>query len=299
MTAARPNKRPLAGLTSADRLAIIAGGGRLPSEIARHVLRNDINAIILAVAGEAGRDEGFEGLPRFEHELEELADLAAILKRHGVTHVVMAGSISRRPRLADIRWRLGLIRMVPAMVRAAARGDDAVLRFVVGLVEGAGIRVLGAHELLPELLVGPGCLTPKRPTAGDRADIAAAFAAAKAIGALDIGQAAVAIGGRAIALEGIEGTDGLLARTAQLRHHGRLAQAVGGVLAKCAKPGQELRTDLPTIGPETVRAAAVAGLSGIVLEAERTQIVDQVETLRLAAEDGIFILGVDADKDLP
>ena len=109
---------------------------------------------------------------------------------------------------------------------------------------------------MPDLLAGEGVMTRAKPTAADRKDLAAAFAAAKAIGALDIGQAAVAIGGRAIALEGVEGTDGLLARARALRSHGRLAGKKRGVIVKCAKPGQELRADLPAIGPQTVERGA-------------------------------------------
>src|SRR5690606_8572029 len=136
--------------------------------------------------------------------------------------------------------------------------------------EKAGIEVIGVHELLPEIVVEARCYTSRLPGRQDWRDISAALEAARAIGTLDIGQAAIAIGGRAIALEGIEGTDGLLQRTVGLRDHGRLAGASGGVLAKCAKPQQELRADLPAIGPRTVVDAARAGLSGIVLQAGRT-----------------------------
>ncbi|RVD62782.1 LpxI family protein, partial [Mesorhizobium sp. M4A.F.Ca.ET.029.04.2.1] len=129
-------------------------------------------------------------------------------------------------------------------------------------LEKRGIKVVGAHEIVPELLAGKGPLTQAEPSKADWRDIEAARVAAKAIGALDIGQAAIAIGGRAIALEGIEGTNGLLERTRQLRDHGRLAGKTRGVLVKCAKPGQELRADLPTIGPRTVEAAQEAGLAG-------------------------------------
>ncbi|TIU20728.1 MAG: DUF1009 domain-containing protein, partial [Mesorhizobium sp.] len=132
-------------------------------------------------------------------------------------------------------------------------------------LEKRGITVVGAHQIVPDLAAAEGTLTAAGPRQSDWRDIEAGRAAAKAIGALDIGQAAVAIGGRAIALEGIEGTKGLLERTRELRGHGRLAGKTRGVLVKCAKPGQELRADLPSIGPQTVEAAHAAGLAGIAV----------------------------------
>jgi UDP-2,3-diacylglucosamine hydrolase len=102
---------------------------------------------------------------------------------------------------------------------------------------------------------------------------------------------AVAVGGRAIALEDIEGTDGLLQRAKALRSHGRLAGKTGGVLVKCVKPGQELRVDLPTIGPQTVTAAHAAGLSGIAVEAECSLVLEAAETVRRADALGLFVLG--------
>lgn len=298
MATAKAAEGPLFDLGPEDCLAIIAGGGALPVEIARTMREAGKNAIVFRVTGEAYGEEQFSGFRCIDFRLEDAALLAGILKRHKATHLVMAGSIERRPRFRDIRLTFAIVRLVPSLLRTLARGDDAVLRFIVGYLEKSGFSVRGAHELLPELLVERGCLTGKRPTGRDRANMKAAFEAAAAIGALDIGQAAIAIGGRAIALEGIEGTDGLLERVAQLRTHGRLAKAKGGVLAKCAKPGQELRADLPAIGPQTVIDAANAGLSGIALEAGRTLILELQETLRQAAERGIFIVGIDPGVDL-
>src|SRR5690606_26348128 len=212
---------------------------------------------------------------------------------------VLAGSVARRPRLRDLRWNANLFRLFPGIARALLRGDDGLLRHIVGHLEEHGIDVLGVHELMPDVVAEKACLTSHAPGRGDWKDIRAAMEAATAIGRLDIGQAAVAIGGRAIALEGIEGTDGLLERTIDLRRHGRLAGARGGVLAKCAKPGQELRADLPAIGPRTVLDAASAGLAGIALQAGRTLVLERKETLRLAEEAGIFIIGTETEGDSP
>ena len=220
------------------KVGIVAGGGVLPVEVARAVAGAGHPLFVLLVEGET---EPGSPLLAYDHEsirLEDFGVLCPRLKRRGVTHIVLAGEIRRRPRLSRLRPSLGLLSMLPTVVAGLARGDDGLLRIIVGYIERRGIKVVGAHEIAPELLAQPGVQTKVAPGTSGWRDIEAALEAARAIGALDIGQAAVAIGGRAVALEGIEGTSGLLERVKDLRGHGRLAGKTGGVLVKCAKPGQ-------------------------------------------------------------
>jgi len=154
----------------------------------------------------------------------------------------------------------------------------------------------GAHGVVRELLAPSGSLTKKKPTKADWLDIEAGAAAARAIGALDIGQAAIAVGGRVIALEGVEGTDGLLERAAALRNHGRVAGMSRGVLVKCVKPGQEMRADLPSIGPATVAAAKKAGLVGIAVDAGRSLVLEAGQTIADADRHGLFIVGLETGE---
>ena len=219
-----------------------------------------------------------------------------MLKRQGISHLVLAGEIRRRPQLTKIRPTPSLLAIVPSVIMALARGDDGLLKVLTRGMEKRGITVVGAHEIIPELAAGEGTLTTARPRQSDWHDIEAGRVAAKAIGALDIGQAAIAVGGRVIALEGIEGTNGLLERTRELRGHGRLAGKTRGVLVKCAKPGQELRADLPSIGPQTVESAHAAGLAGIAVEAGRSLILEGPETLSRANALGLFIVGLAAKE---
>jgi DUF1009 family protein len=122
-----------------------------------------------------------------------------------------------------------------------------------------------------------------------------AMAAARAIGAIDAGQAAASVNGRIVALEAAEGTDGVLARIATLRQNGRLKwSGRAGVLAKCPKPQQDLRVDMPTIGPSTVAGVDAAGLAGIAIEAGHVMIVERENTLRQAKTAGVFIFAVDS-----
>ena len=293
MTRAEPVETGLA-LAPGSRVGIIAGGGSLPVEVAEGLAAHGQPPFILLLEGEADR---LQELHRYDHDslaLEQMGSLVPALKRHGISHVILAGEIRRRPRLTDIRPSLGLLAILPSVIMALARGDDGLLKIVTRGLEKRGIKVIGAHQAVPELAAGLGTLTAVGPIQADWRDIEAGRIAAKAIGALDIGQAAIAIGGRVIALEGIEGTAELIARTAQLRTHGRIAGKMRGVVVKCAKPGQELRADLPSIGPQTVEAAHAAGLAGIAVEAGRSLILEGPATIARANALGLFIVGLPA-----
>lgn len=281
-------------LAPGDRVGIIAGGGSLPVEVAAGLVEGGHPPVIILIEGQADR---LSDLASYEHEslaLEDIGALVALLRRRRISHLVLAGEIKRRPRLVDMRPSLSLLALIPSVVMALARGDDGLLRILTRGLEARGIKVVGAHEVVPRLVAAEGPLTKALPRKSDWRDIEAAHAAAKAIGALDIGQAAIAIGGRAIALEGIEGTSGLLDRTKQLRGHGRLAGKTRGVLVKCAKPGQELRADLPSIGPRTVEAAHAAGLAGIAVEAGRSLILEGPTVVARANALGLFVVGLPA-----
>ncbi|TIN94541.1 MAG: DUF1009 domain-containing protein [Mesorhizobium sp.] len=281
-------------LPSDAKVGIIAGGGTLPVEVAAGLAEAGHPPIIILVDGQADRQSD---LTIYEHEslaLEDIGSLAALLRRRRITHLVLAGEIRRRPRLVDMRPSLGLLALIPSVAMALARGDDGLLKILTRGLEARGVKVVGAHEVVSRLVAAEGPLTKAVPRKSDWRDIEAARTAAKAIGALDIGQAAIAIGGRAIALEGVEGTHGLLERTQQLRGHGRLAGKTRGVLVKCAKPGQELRADLPSIGPRTVEAAHAAGLAGIAVEAGHSLILEGPIVLARANALGLFVFGLPA-----
>jgi len=281
-------------LAPGARVGVIAGGGHLPVEVAQGLERQRHPPFIIMVEGEVDRESE---LYRYEHEslaLEQIGALASLLKRRKITHLVLAGEIKRRPRLTDMRLSFGLLALVPMLVMALARGDDGLLKILARGLEARGVKIVGAHQVVPDLVAVEGVLTKAAPLKSDRRDIEAAYAAAKTIGALDIGQAAIAIGGRAIALEGIEGTDGLLQRTKELRSHGRLAGRTRGVLVKCAKPGQELRADLPSIGPQTIEAAHAAGLAGIAVEAGRSLVLEGPVAIARADALGLFVIGLPA-----
>jgi DUF1009 family protein len=159
------------------------------------------------------------------------------------------------------------------------------------------LHVRGAHEVVPDLLAGSGQLGRCALSEQGRADAELGRAVRLALGPLDAGQAVVAANGKVLAIEGVEGTDAMLRRVAeQARAHGR--KTGQGVLVKGPKPGQELRVDMPAIGPRTVEGAVAAGLAGIAVEPEAVLILDREETLRKADAAGCALVGL-ADRNLP
>lgn len=296
MTKTRRADRPDTAAPIDKRIGVIAGGGRLPVDLVQGLRARGETPFVILIGGEVEDPGAFEGVPHAIIELEGAGRVIPLLKKEGVTTVVLAGTVARRPKAMRFRPILPLLPVLAKLVPALARGDDNLLRVVVDHMESQGIKVAGAHELMPDLLVPAGVHTRRRPRRADKMDIEAAFAAAKAIGALDIGQAAVSVGGRAIALEGIEGTDGLLERVAGLRDHGRLSGRKGGVLVKCPKPGQEVRADLPAIGVHTVEGAHAAGLNGIAVEADTSLALGFKELIEKADELGLFVVGLPAEQ---
>jgi len=169
-----------------DRIAVIAGSDRLPFDIAESLRASGKPPLVVMIEGEAD-----PALASFEHEvlrIEDVAGLVPLLRRRDVSHAILAGGITRRPRLSALRPRLALLALLPRLARALRKGDDGVLRALVAHIEASGIKVLGAHEILPNLLATEGRIAGGMPLREDWLDLDAAWTAARAIGALDIGQ---------------------------------------------------------------------------------------------------------------
>jgi DUF1009 family protein len=281
------NGRPDAG----GRLAIIAGGGLLPRYVAEAARAGGENPYILALADETQPD--WSGFDHSVISIGNYAGIGTVFRERGIGRAVLSGSVRRRPEWRDIRAPLKALLAVPSVVRTLLKGgDDAVLKMVIRLIEAEGVRVVGAHEIVPDLLGSEGPLGTVAPDDAAKADISAAAAAALALGRLDVGQGAVAVGGRVVALEGAEGTDAMLERVAQLRAGGRISARRKGVLVKLCKPGQDLRADLPSIGVETLRRAHAAGLAGLAVEAGRSLVLEREALLAEADARGLFVTGI-------
>lgn len=274
-----------------QKLGLIAGGGGLPVEIAQHCERSGRPLFVIRLKGFAG--DGLADYAGAEVGLAELGKCLKALKRAGCRSICLAGNVAR-PDFASLMPDLRGLMLLPKVVAAARRGDDAMLRVLIGEFEKEGFEVEGAHEVMDDLSLPAGLLGACAPREDDLADAHRALEVARAIGRLDVGQAAVVAHGLVLAVEAQEGTDAMLARVADLPAHLRGRPGAGaGVLAKAPKPIQETRVDLPTIGLATVQGVARAGLAGIVGEAGRLLVLDREAVIELADQLGVFILGVE------
>jgi DUF1009 family protein len=268
-------------------LGIIAGGGGVPLAVASAAEAAGRPVVLLGIRGEA--DAAIERHRHHWLRWGEIGRLFDLLAREKVGDVVVCGAVNR-PDFTAIRVDLGAILSLPKILSFMVGGDDTVLKNVVRFLEDRGYRVVGAHEIAPELVGGADLSGRIQPNADEEANIAVGIEASLTLGRLDIGQAVVAIGGRVVAVEGIEGTDELIGRVVDLRKRGRIKAATrSGVLVKAAKPQQDLRVDMPTIGPRTVEAVARAGLAGIAIEAGRVMIVDRAAAIETADATRLFL----------
>jgi len=211
-----------------------------------------------------------------------------LLRRAGVVDLVLAGLV-RRPGLAELMPDARTAKVLAKAGLSFLGGDNAVIKTVVKELEGEGFRIVAPDSLMAALIAPAGVLGRIAPDDVARADIARGLSVARALGALDVGQAAVVQQGIVLGVEAADGTDALIERVGRLRRDGP-----GGVLVKAAKPGQERRVDLPTIGPATVARAAASGLRGIAVEAGGALILDRTAVVREADAAGLFVAGVTA-----
>ncbi|MHA1527859.1 MAG: LpxI family protein [Alphaproteobacteria bacterium] len=266
------------------KLAIIAGRDALPRLIAEHRRAAGLPYLVISFAG--GAEPWIEGHPHQAHGFEKAGRLFAALRDAGCSYVVFAGAMDR-PRLKPWRADGKGVKLVGKVMALMARGDDGLLSGLAGIFEEEGFTVIGAQDCVGGLTSGEAVLGRRQPALPDRADAARGAAILAALGPLDVGQAVVVAGGVCLGIEAIEGTDALLARVAALPSARR--HAPGGVVVKMAKPGQDRRVDLPSIGPRTVEGAARAGLRGIVIEADATNILERDATIRAADAAGLFL----------
>ncbi|MCC2111962.1 MAG: UDP-2,3-diacylglucosamine diphosphatase LpxI [Hyphomicrobiales bacterium] len=280
------------GQSAAGAIAIIAGSGPMPKRVADAAQRAGRRVFVVGIVGIA--DQTIEAFPHAWLKWGEVGRLFKLIDAHDVTEIVMIGAIDKRPNLSEVRFDLGAVSSLPEILSLVIGGDDKVLTGVVKFAEKRGLKIVGAHEVAPELVAPVGPLGRRAPQQGEVRDIALAVDAVLTLGRLDIGQAAVAVDRRVIAVEGAEGTDAMLERVAELHNSGRVRwRGRAGVLAKCPKPQQDLRVDMPAIGVRTVEKVAAAGLAGIAVEAGRVLVGDRMATANAADAAGIFIVGVD------
>ncbi len=269
-------------------VGILAGGGSLPREIADVLFADGQNPVIVGLEGEV-RPRDFAGHDFTLVNWGRIGHLIRTFKQKGVTDLVIVGSVTR-PDLRAIRTDFGFWLNLPRIFKiVAAGGDDSVLRRVVGFFESHGFVVRGPAEVAPSLVIGEEAYGQVAMSDAAKRDFEIGREIVARLAPFDVGQAVVVANGTVLAIEGAEGTDAMLKRVAVMRTDQR-----GGVLVKWPKPGQELRVDMPAIGPNTVAGVMAAGLQGIAVQAGATLAAQRGNTMDAADAAQIFISGLEA-----
>jgi DUF1009 family protein len=266
----------------AQRVGLIAGSGKFPALFARAAAARGLEVVCVAHRGET--DPALEGLVSQLTwvELGQLGRLIGALKSGGAREVVLAGGISKqsmyraRPDLKAILLLAGL----------KDHSDDGIMRALAAELEAQGLRVEDPTVYLEDLLAPPGRIAGPEPSGDQLKDVAFGMRLAREVGRLDIGQTVVVKARAVVAVEAMEGTDGCIARAAALCGQ-------GAVVAKACKPTQDLRFDLPAIGPLTIESMAAAGAAVLAVEAGKTIVLEAEELIRRAEEARITVLAVE------
>ncbi|TQV79130.1 LpxI family protein [Denitrobaculum tricleocarpae] len=270
------------------KLGILAGSGELPVRLRDHCLMQGRDVFIIAFNGHTDPSI-VEGVEHFWTRLGSAYSAIKVLRDAGVGELVMAGGI-QRPTLKDLRPDFQTLKFM-TKIGSVGLGDDGMLTAIINYLENEGFQVVGADDVLGDILARDGVYGRVEPDAEAWADIDRGIGVARALGAQDVGQSVIVQQGFILGVEAVEGTDALIKRCAELKHSG-----AGGVLVKVKKPQQERRADLPTIGPVTVRTAAESGLRGIAVEAGGALIVDRDAVQATADAAGIFVIGIEVPQ---
>lgn len=273
------------------KLGLIAGGGDLPQAVAQRCEAEGRAVYVVRLDGFA--DPHLARWPGGDFGMAQIGAILKALKANGCGAVCLAGIVSR-PDFKALKPDFKGATLLPGIVAAAAKGDDALLRKILSVFEAEGFAVEGADDILGGETLGAGALGALRPTPEQMSDLKKALHVAERSGELDIGQGAVVCDGLVLAVEAQEGTDAMLGRVANLPADLRGSTADRkGVLAKAPKPIQDLRVDMPVIGPRTVEMAAAAGLAGIGGVAGRLILIDRPGIVAAADRLGLFVWGED------
>lgn len=261
-----------------DEFVLIAGAGHLPKVALKTASAAGRQPVVLSLPGTQPAD--FPDVRCLPIDLENYVEVLRSLSLEGLRQVVLAGGV-RRPSTpsegAPDIWG----------------GDDSAIRNILTPVEALGFDIVGVQEFMPELLVTEGAATAAKPNESDRRDAGRAAAIVEALGRVDVGQAAVVAQGICVALEAATGTDRMLSSVGPALEElfpGRAERA--GLLYKAPKPGQDMRVDVPVIGPATIKGVADAGLRGIAVQAGGVMLLRRAKSVELADRHGLFIWGV-------
>jgi DUF1009 family protein len=288
LTGASTNKP--ADAASDTPLGIVCGSGTVPYAVADLVMARGRRVVLFPLRGWADA-AAVVAYPHHWMALGQLGRTCRFAHAEGCRDLVFVGGLVR-PSILQMRLDWGALKQMPHIIRSFRGGDDHLLSGVARMFERDGFRIVGAHELAPEITAPLGVLGQHRPDNDVDGDIDRGFALLAATSAFDIGQAAVIAGHRVLAIEAAEGTDAMLDRVAAMRESGRVRhRSRTGVLVKAPKQRQDRRFDLPSIGPGTIERAARAGLAGIAVIARATIVAEPQRFIEAADRAGLFVVG--------
>ncbi|CAH1648318.1 LpxI family protein [Hyphomicrobiales bacterium] len=272
-------------------LALMAGSGEYPVRLIDILAARGVTPFVIAIEG-AADPAAFHNVEVQTFRPGQLGRALDEMRRRGVTEVVMLGAMPR-PSFSAVRPEVSTVKYLPYFARAFRGGDDHLLSAVVRFLDQQGFTVRGPAEIAPELAAPLGPLGRRQATPEQRQTLERGFALLDTLSPFDVGQAAILADHRVVAIEAAEGTDAMIGRVADLRERRRLKIGKGdGMLVKAPKRGQDLRVDMPAIGPDTLRRAAEAGLSGIGVKAGQVLVGDRRELGRQADRLGLFVEGM-------
>lgn len=263
-----------------ERIAIIAGAGEFPVLVAREFNRVGMETVAVALEEEADPAIEAEATRTYWQPLGKVGRLLKLLKKEKVEHAVLVGKVHKTRIFRDFRPDVKALSLLWGL---KDRKDDTILRKVAEVLAEEGIELLPQTTHMEAYLPGPQVFTRRQPTEEERTDVEFGAGVARELGRLDIGQTVVVKRGAVLALEAIEGTD------QAIRRGGSLGSG-GVVVVKVAKPGQDLRFDVPAVGVETVVACLDGGARVLAVEARKTFFFQQEEAVALADRNDLTLL---------
>jgi DUF1009 family protein len=266
------------------KVGLIAGNGDLPENIIAECIKSGREIFVILIGD--NQPKSINKVPHISLSIGSVGKAINTLRKENIKNIVFAGGL-KRPKFTAIRLDAGGIKLVAKITKAKFIGDNSLLSIILKFFEDAGFKIIGADDILQNILMPKGVIGKMEPNKTAIKDMETGIHIAKSIGALDIGQSVIIQDGVVIGVEAVEGTDALIKRCAKLQNGGK-----GGVLIKMKKPKQDKRIDLPTIGTTTIEHAHQSGLVGIAIEAGGALIIDQEKVAQKADELGLFVIGV-------
>lgn len=273
-------------LSPLPKLGIIAGMGELPRALIEACELANRPFYVLAIEDAAEEATVIRAHGQYSWiRLGSIGKALDLLKKQGVEELVMAGRVNR-PKISALRLDIKATKLLAKLGSNLFTGDNKVLTGIVEFLEEEGFKVVGAEQIVRDIITPEGLIGSIYPDKRAQIDIELGARIGTEIGKLDVGQAVIIQNQQVLGVEAVEGTDALIKRCSLLKNEEK-----GGVLVKVKKPGQEERVDLPTIGLETIEQVAQAGFVGIALQAGASLILNRREVARRADQLGLFIIG--------